>query len=139
MVPINSTYAHYCGIKNSFSITNYGELANRTPEVISQIDDLGITYRQSPPVNWTDSGTILSEKIALLQPKSYLKNACENLLTLSDGNLYRCPFAANGERLGAFSAEDASGVSLSAQIRDQKIHLGSTAHRGMQILQRQIF
>lgn len=117
MVPINLKYAALLQDKRIvFSITNYGELANRTPEVISQIEDLGVTFRQSPPVNWTDSGTILSKKISAASAQDLFEKCCgKNLLTLSDGKLYRCPFAANGERLGAFSSEDVSGVSLSAR------------------------
>jgi sulfatase maturation enzyme AslB (radical SAM superfamily) len=130
MVPINAKYAALLRDKRIvFSITNYGQLANKTSEVISQIDDLGINYRQSPPVNWTDSGTILSKKISAASAQDLFEKCCgKNLLTLSDGKLYRCPFAANGERLGAFSSEDGSGVSLSARKFEIKKYVSDRQH-----------
>ena len=130
MVPINSKHAALLRDKRIvFSITNYGELGKRTSEVISQIEDLGITYRQSPPVNWTDSGTILSKKISAASAQDLFEKCCgKNLLTLSDGKLYRCPFAANGERLGAFSSEDESGVSLSTPKFEIKKYVSDRQH-----------
>lgn len=130
MVPINSKHAALLRNKRIvFSITNYGELGKKTSEVISQIEDLGITYRQGPPVNWTDSGTILSKKISAASAQDLFEKCCgKNLLTLSDGKLYRCPFAANGERLAAFSSEDGSGVSLSARKLEIKKYVSDRQH-----------
>ena len=64
--------------------------ARKAPEVISQIEDLATFVRA--PVNWTDSGTILSKKISASAQDLFEKCRGKNLLTLSDGKLYRCPF-----------------------------------------------
>ena len=128
MVPIR---AEHVGLlrneKIVFSITNYGALARNSPKIIAEIDALGIAYRESPPINWTDSGTILQERVEPSEAQKLFEKCCgKNLLTVSDNRLYRCPFAANSERLMTFSPEDSSGIGLTRDKAEIKKYVSES-------------
>ena len=58
-----------------------------------------IDYRRHPPENWTDCGRI--EKFNRSTEENKFKSCCcKNLITLSEGELHRCPFSAQITRLG---------------------------------------
>ena len=66
-------------------------------------------------MNWTESGTILPYQDNESYNQHLFDMCCgKNLLTLSSGQLYRCPFAANAERLNAIPKNTPSGVSLNS-------------------------
>ena len=98
-----------------FSITDYGNLAKNTKGVIETLKKNKVSYKTSPPVNWTESGTILPYQDNEDYNQHLFDMCCgKNLLTLSGGQLYRCPFAANAERLNAIPHNKPSGVSLNS-------------------------
>lgn len=122
MIPINNKYSHL--LKNDklvFSLTDYGELAKNTEKVVSQLNQIGAAYRLHPPENWTDSGVIHDFKRDAESIQNIFKNCCgKNLLTLSEGKLYRCPFSANADRLSAIPEDPLNFVSVDSspnQIR----------------------
>lgn len=122
MIPIRQEYAHLLtNDKLVFSLTNYEELAKNTPKVVAQLKELGAAYRLHPPENWTDSGEIRDFKRDSDGIQTIFKNCCgKNLLTLSKGKLYRCPFSANADRLRAIPDDPLNYVSADAspaQIR----------------------
>jgi sulfatase maturation enzyme AslB (radical SAM superfamily) len=96
------------------SLTNYGNLAKKTMDNVSLLDGEGIPYRLHPPENWTDSGVIFDFERSVVENEQLFENCCgKNLLTLSLGKLYRCPFAANADRLGAIPADPKNAVQAS--------------------------
>jgi len=96
-----------------FSLTDYGSLAKNTKKVAQSLSDLGVAYRLHPPENWTDSGTIFDFKRTLEDQKQLFNNCCgKNLLTVTDGKLYRCPFAANADRLKAIPSDSQNSVPV---------------------------
>jgi organic radical activating enzyme len=116
MIPIKPEYSSL--IKNPklvFSLTNYGDLAKNTPKVIAQLESLGASYRLHEPEYWTDSGIIENFNRSESEMRKLFEDCCgKNLLTLSNGRLYRCPFSANADRLNAIPLNPKNFVSLSA-------------------------
>jgi hypothetical protein len=122
MIPIKQEYAHLiANDKLVFSLTDYGGLAKNTPKVVAQLVELGAAYRLHPPENWTDSGEIGDFRRDADGIQTVFDNCCgKNLLTLSEGKLYRCPFSANADRLRAIPNDPLNYVSAEAspaQIR----------------------
>ena len=99
-----------------FNITDYSgcdknandkltkKLSNQKPRV-DQLEELciknKINYRRHPPENWTDCGKILKyiDDVEKIEEK-FNQCCCKNLITLSNGELHRCPFSAQITRLG---------------------------------------
>ena len=116
MIPIRQEYAHLlANNKLVFSLTDYGGLAKNTPKVVTQLEELGAAYRLHPPENWTDSGVITDFKRNSADIQNIFANCCgKNLLTLSEGKLFRCPFSANADRLRAIPDDPLNYVSVDA-------------------------
>ena len=100
--------------KLSFSITNYGGKNARNLESnLSILDSLNIHYRVHEPEWWTDSGTILNERKTEKEAIELYEKCCgKNLFTISEGRIYRCPFASNADRLHAIPAEKENYATL---------------------------
>lgn len=99
-----------------FSLTDYGTLSKNTGMVVSFLDSHKIPYRLHLPENWTDSGVIEDFGRSEEELKTLFGECCgKNLYTISKGNLYRCPFAANADRLDAVPQDARNGVSLKAE------------------------
>ena len=97
------------------SATDYGPLSRKTEASRMLFDKFKIPYRIHPPENWTDSGLIHDNQRSLEQNKELFKKCCgKNLLTVTDGKLYRCPFAANADRLKAIPENSGNFVSTQA-------------------------
>lgn len=95
------------------SITDYGALAKNTKSNVDILSDKSIPYRIHPPENWTDSGTISDFQRSDEENQRLFKQCCgKNLLTLSNGRLYRCPFSANADRLHAIPADERNYVQI---------------------------
>lgn len=98
-----------------FSLTDYGSLSKNTDGVAAFLERHGIPYRRHLPENWTDSGVIEDNGKGEPELKTLFNECCgKNLFTVSDGKLYRCPFAANADRLHAVPPDPRNGVSLKA-------------------------
>jgi organic radical activating enzyme len=97
-------------------ITNYGEHSRRYAELLTALADNGIAHLTKTPV-WTDSGRINFVARADDVLDDMFANCCVNdILTLLNGRLYRCPFSANGTNLGAIPHEDADVVDLTGDL-----------------------
>jgi MoaA/NifB/PqqE/SkfB family radical SAM enzyme len=116
MVKIKEEY--YDLLKNKkivFSLTNYGALAKNTPIIVEQLTKFNVPYRLHPPENWTDSGVIFDFKRTQQGLEEIFNDCCgKNLLTVTNGRLYRCPFAANADRLMAIPFKESNFVSVDA-------------------------
>lgn len=98
-----------------FSLTDYGSLSKNTQRVVEFIKSIGAAYRLHPPENWTDSGTIHDFSRSIAEQKELFSECCgKNLLTVTDGKLYRCPFAANADRLKAIPRDELNSVSVTS-------------------------
>ena len=99
-----------------FSITDYGNLSRNTKKVIDFLSANNIPFRDHPPENWTDCGVIFDFKRTLPEMEKLFTDCCgKNLLTLTDGKLYRCPFAANADRLKGIPLDKGNSVSVNAK------------------------
>jgi organic radical activating enzyme len=107
--------------KVGLEITNYGALSRQHDALLELCDKEGIEYSTIKFDNWQDSGRIIphSQKSEKEITKQF-NNCCNSdLITLLHGNLYRCPFSANGHNLRAFN-EHVSGVIDLTKVYDSK-------------------
>ena len=94
-------------------ITNYGKLSTKHEQYIELFKANKIKYTTNVPV-WTDSGTINYQKKSEEKLVHMFKNCCVNdILTLLNGKLYRCPFSANVMNLNAIPINKTDFVDLS--------------------------
>lgn len=128
MVPIKPEYQNILkDEKVVFALTNYEDYAKNaknTLRVTESLDSIGVAYRLHPPENWTDSGVIQDFKRTIDENKELFSECCgKNLLTVTDAKLYRCPFAANADRLNAIPFSDLNSVSVKASAEEIKNYI----------------
>ncbi len=83
-------------------ITDYGALSKNYGALIRICEENRIAYYSEVANGWTDCATIQKHERSVEELKSIFKRCCaKNLFTLSKGKVFRCPFAANVDRLGA--------------------------------------
>lgn len=100
-IPLNEEKILSLPVKKlSFSITDYGDHSKQISNYKTILDANSISYRIHPPEYWTDSGTIIKPEHTLEEMKLRFSECCgKNLYTLMGDKIYRCPFAANLERV----------------------------------------
>jgi organic radical activating enzyme len=77
------------------NITDYGALSRKCDELINLLKRSGVAYLVKQP-NWTDSGRIRPQQKSHEELDQQFQRCCVNdILTLLNGRIYRCPFAAN--------------------------------------------
>ena len=104
-----------------FSVTTYGKLSKNTQKVIDFLKKNKIPYRDHPPENWTDCGVIYDFKRKEPEMKKLFEDCCgKNLLTVTNGKLYRCPFVANAERLNAIPKDSDNYVNVNDSKKNIK-------------------
>lgn len=91
-----------CGEKAVDELTSrlsrFGPITDSVENICRQN---GIDYRRHPPENWTNAGQIKDFGRSAAEDSEIFKACCcKNLLTLSEGELHRCPFSAQITRLG---------------------------------------
>jgi hypothetical protein len=85
-------------------VTTYGELSRNAEKLCQTMDQLGIKYNMQPAYGWTDCGRITENRRTEAERKAIFQNCCaKHFTTMTDGKLFRCPFAANLHRLKATS------------------------------------
>ncbi|MBF0194019.1 MAG: 4Fe-4S cluster-binding domain-containing protein [Magnetococcales bacterium] len=83
-------------------VTDYGPLTRKTATVIETFKANGIAHYVQPAQNWTEcSDLVKHNRTAQEQSDVFTRCCAKNLLTLSNGKFFRCPFIANTDRLGA--------------------------------------
>ena len=83
-------------------ITDYDELAKNHSALVDLCDENNIAYYSEVANGWTDCATVRKHNRTVAEQESVFNRCCaKNLITLSKGKIYRCPFAANIDRLGA--------------------------------------
>ncbi|MBT6716880.1 MAG: 4Fe-4S cluster-binding domain-containing protein [Nitrospina sp.] len=113
--------------KVSLLITDYGDLSTKHDELIELLDSNNILYITEPVLeNWQDVGALKYEQKTTGELTQLFNSCCANdILTLLDGKLYRCPTAAHGENLGAIPPDAKDIVDLS----DESISIEETREK----------
>jgi len=101
----------YSGEGGDGSPNRKTERLQRLKRSVDKLEDLckehGIDYRRHAPENWTDCGRIEEFKRSDEENKEVFRSCCcKNLITLSEGELHRCPFSAQITRLGVCNEKD---------------------------------
>jgi len=85
-----------------FIITDYGQLSRNLSALTQKLSSNNISFYVGKAQRWTNCAKIGRHYRNLEGQKEIFKNCCaKNTFTISDGKLYRCPFAANAARLQA--------------------------------------
>ena len=105
--------------KVMLDIKNYGSLSRNYERLIKTLEENNILYAAKIPT-WTDSGRILPyQKRSDDDLKHMFANCCVNdILTLLNGKLYRCPFSANATNLNAIPYDEDDVINLSGNNDD---------------------
>jgi organic radical activating enzyme len=83
-------------------ITHYGALSKNHDKLVQLLDANGVVYTTHKPHTWTDSGKIVYRERSEADLAQMFSRCCVNdVLTLQNGTLYRCPFSANAMTLNA--------------------------------------
>jgi len=83
-------------------ITDYGSLSRNLNNLTQKLSENKIAFYVQKAQGWTDCGQIGKHDRNIEQQREIFRNCCaKNTFTISDGKLYRCPFAANAARLKA--------------------------------------
>jgi len=99
-------------------VTTYGPLSRNAERLAISLAEHGIQFNQQPAYGWTDCGTIEKFSRSAEQQEEIFKNCCaKHFTTLTDGKLFRCPFAANLHRLEA--TPDYKGDYVDLAITDK--------------------
>jgi organic radical activating enzyme len=120
MIPLKFPEAEiFRNSKVVLSATDYGSLAKNTNSNYNKLLEMGVPIRLHPPENWTNSGIIQDFSRTNEENEKIFFDCCgKNLLTLSDGKLYRCPFAANADRLNAVPKNVSNFFDLSSNFEN---------------------
>lgn len=104
-----------------FLITHYERLSRKTQELFRRLNDLGIESVARDARGWTDCALIEQHGRTVEENLGLFQLCCaKNLLTILDGVLYRCPFAANATNLQAIPAESSDVVRLMDEMGERK-------------------
>jgi len=83
-------------------ITTYGELSRNAQKLVECLESAEVQYNRQPAYGWTDCGQIVKQDRDESSQTKIFQNCCaKHFTTLTDGKLFRCPFAANLHRLSA--------------------------------------
>ena len=113
IIPKNENLTCLKNEKVFLDITNYNgcdgdkQLSRNHDKLISILDEEKIDYITHPPQVWTDSAKIEFRDLKEDHLKDMFSKCCVNdILTILNGKLYRCPFSANAINLNAIPKKD---------------------------------
>ena len=107
--------------KSFVFITTYGDLSKNASKLANMCEKYGINYNIQPAYGWTDCGEVKDYQRNENELKKLFRFCCaKNFITMTDGKVYRCPFAANADRLKATPNDKRNYVSLK-EITNEKI------------------
>lgn len=103
-------------------ITTYGDLSRNASKLSERLDKLGIPYNNQPAYGWTDCGDIKAYDRNEEEMRQIFRYCCaKHFTTLTDGKIFRCPFAANAERLHAMPDNEENYVSISGVAKNPEL------------------
>jgi len=101
-------------------ITDYGKLSRKLSDLTDYLKKNSITYFAPKARGWTDCSKIVKHNRTVEGQKEIFRNCCaKNSATLLSGKLYRCPFAANADRLKAVPDCESDHIDLFAEASDK--------------------
>ena len=120
IVPQNANLACLTHKKVYLDITNYGSLSKNHDKLIEVLKGNNIAYTTHIPQSWTDSAKIeYKERPAAEGAKMFSRCCVNDVLTLLNGKLYRCPFSANAMNLKAIPQVAQDFVDLADERKDR--------------------
>ena len=100
-------------------ITDYGPISRKISNLSNLFDEKKIAFRIISADEWLDCASIKPHNRSDKENIEIFKECCaKNIATLSDGKLFRCPYAANAGRLCAVPDFDDDYVDIMSVIRD---------------------
>ena len=88
--------------KVRLQITNYGDLSSKHDEIIKLLASENIAFVTDRVKTWDDIGEIKYEKKSKeVLNKQFLDCCAQDIFTVLDGVLYKCPVSAHGTKLKA--------------------------------------
>jgi len=94
-------------------ITDYGMLSKNINPLTQILRQNNISHYVTKAQGWADCANLSKHYRNTEQQKEIFTNCCaKNTLTLSKGKLYRCPFAANADRLWAIPDYERDYVNI---------------------------
>jgi organic radical activating enzyme len=119
IVPKNQNLTSLIHPKVYLDITHYGVLSRNHDKLIEALDANGIAYNTHVPQTWTDSAKIVYKERTEAQLTEMFARCCVNdVLTLLNGTLYRCPFSANAMNLEAVPRVASDFINLLDESKD---------------------
>jgi organic radical activating enzyme len=121
IVPTGENLAALLHPKVLLEITDYGALSRNLERMVATLEANNVKYISKKPV-WTDSGRIKFVERSAAVLDDMFANCCVNdILTLLNGKVYRCPFSANGTNLGAIPPDDADAIDLTGNLEGPEL------------------
>jgi len=131
-IPTGNTLEVLKNPKIKLDITNYRKV-NRSAKhdsLINVLQENNINYVTHVANLWTDSGRVKFRNLDEANLKDMFMNCCVNdVLSLLNGKIYRCPFSANAHNLKAIPDDERDIVNISDPkinddiIKDQLLSL----------------
>ena len=115
ILPKNENFNCLMNEKVRLQITNYGkDLSRKHDELVDMLSGNQIKYVTERVKKWDDIGVLKHEKKDEEKLNKLFMDCCANdLFTILNGRLYKCPVSANGTNLNAFPYhEDIDGIDL---------------------------
>jgi len=105
-------------------ITTYGNLSRNAEKLGAALKKYNIPFNIQDAYGWTDCGDIKLYDRDQQQLNELFRFCCaKNFTTLTDGKMYRCPFAANTDRLKAMPESADNYVSLKGLSSQSAEHI----------------
>ncbi len=116
ILPDDDALSHLENPKVLVSITNYGDLSRRLGQVTKALEERKVAHHVISTPEWIDCSSVIPHHRSTQEKKDLFKSCCaKNMATLSNGRLYRCPYAANAARLRAVPGHRSDYVDLSPE------------------------
>ena len=104
--------------KIRFELTNYGELSRNFLNIKKELDKRAIVYYVNEMDSWTPCSSIIKHGRDEKSLKNIYDGCCvKNTITLLNGRIYKCPYAANAINLKAIPEVEGEYVDL-RQLED---------------------
>ena len=103
-------------------VTDYGALSRNLEPLKACFAEHGIAHRVLTFDNWLDCASLEKHDRTYEENAQVYKECCaKNMLSLTDGKLFRCPFAANADRLTAIPDFPGDYVDVMAREGDDGV------------------
>ena len=119
IVPDHRAMQSLCHGKVTVSVTDYGQASTKINTLIEMMRKRGVWHKVFVPDVWIDCATISKHNRSQDENDDLFRHCvATNLLTLADGKLFRCPYAASAWLLGV--TEDEWFVDVRDEDVDRK-------------------